>query len=179
MCYTLPVFFFPREKKKPSRENFWISARENVTLPVKKSWKLPVKNQKSPWNFPPNPTRENEKCGREKNENFHPWKPQKCPWKKNLAKFHEIYSENILIMNFVTITLSKRNHRWFFMEIRTFDLKRYRCFEFSIIHHKFTASSYRLLQLWLQNHLEKKQFFHSLHELRRGNTKIRSVCCCP
>ena len=90
---------------------------------------------------------------------FPPVKTTKVPVKKNLAKFHEIYAENILIMNFVTITLSKRNHRWFFMEIRTFDLKRYRCFEFSIIHHKFTASSYRLLQLWLQNHLEKKTIF--------------------
>ena len=42
------VFFFPREKKNPSRENFWISGREKIFLPVKISWKLPVKNIQSP-----------------------------------------------------------------------------------------------------------------------------------
>ena len=45
--YADQCFFF-REKKNPSHENFLISAREEIFLPVKISRKLPVKNQQSP-----------------------------------------------------------------------------------------------------------------------------------
>ena len=47
---SLSVFFFPK-KNNPSHENFGLSASEKISLPVKKSWTLPVKNQQSPWNF--------------------------------------------------------------------------------------------------------------------------------
>ena len=45
------VFFFVREKTSSLREKNWISFRENAYLYVKKSSKVPVKNQFSTWNF--------------------------------------------------------------------------------------------------------------------------------
>ena len=44
-------FFFLREKTAPLREKKWIPFRENAYLYVKKSSKVPVKNQFSTWNF--------------------------------------------------------------------------------------------------------------------------------
>ena len=44
-------FFFVREKPAPLREIFLISFRENAYLYVKKSSKVPVKNQFFAWNF--------------------------------------------------------------------------------------------------------------------------------
>ena len=44
-------FFLLREKPAPLREKKWISFRENAYLYVKKSSKVPVKNQFSTWNF--------------------------------------------------------------------------------------------------------------------------------
>ena len=42
------VFFFSREKKSSSRENFQFYTRENSILPVKNSLKLPVKDNVYP-----------------------------------------------------------------------------------------------------------------------------------
>ena len=44
-------FFFVREKPAPLREKKLISFRENAYLYVKKSSKVPVKNQFFAWNF--------------------------------------------------------------------------------------------------------------------------------
>ena len=52
-------FFFTREKKSSSRENFQFYTRENSILPVKNSLKLPVKDNVYPWKILQNYTREN------------------------------------------------------------------------------------------------------------------------
>ena len=52
------VFFFTREKKNFSRENFQFYTREKSILPVKKSLKLPVKNNLYPWKILQSYTRE-------------------------------------------------------------------------------------------------------------------------
>ena len=45
------VIIFPREKNKSLREDFQVSARETSWVPGKKSGKVPVKKEKSPWKF--------------------------------------------------------------------------------------------------------------------------------
>ena len=51
-------FFFTREKKNSSRENFQFYTREKSILPVKKSLKPPVKKNVYPWKILQNYTRE-------------------------------------------------------------------------------------------------------------------------
>ena len=57
--YVGKCFFFTREKKSSSRENFQFYTRENSILPVKNSLKLPVKDNVYPWKILQNYTLEN------------------------------------------------------------------------------------------------------------------------
>ena len=109
------IFFLPWNfldfrpwKFEPSRENILKTARENLKVPREIFRQIsPVKT---------------ENGGREKNENFHPWKAQKCPWKKNL-KFPWNLRRKHTYYEICDDHLSKLKHRWFFIVIRTLELK--------------------------------------------------------
>ena len=63
------MFFFP-VKKNAFRENFQFSVRETPEFPVKKSWKVPVKNKIYPWKFLLNHIREKKWLYVKKIDNF-------------------------------------------------------------------------------------------------------------
>ena len=67
MRYSAQEYFFPREKKNPSRENFWFSAREKKNPSREKILETTREKSTVPVKFSPNPTRENQESGREKN----------------------------------------------------------------------------------------------------------------
>ena len=98
-----PIIFFPRDFFFPPVKIFEFPSVKKWTFPWKCLENCPWKLKSPREIFRQISPVKTENGGREKNENFHPWKAQKCPWKK-ILNFHEIYEESILIMKFVTIT---------------------------------------------------------------------------